>query len=228
MNLNMPSHWSRKLALYAFSLKSLLYRILNHVSHKIVILRCFDSTKRRLRRIKFGKTKDFSRFLLTITLAHKSNASQQSNFRIKSLGTLPRFSPDWLYTVETLSQDILQDHQMIKAKLYPSYFPPDLIDQNTTRELLLTREMSITLDNALELTKAERMHMRCKKCNFIISDLSYCVCLRCNDIYHKAQSCISDTIGRYKDSQNWICPNCKACEICYSKNNTRENDKMVH
>ena len=135
---------------------------------------------------------------------------------LKTLGPLPTLNPKYIDSLEISPQDF-RSTDILKLKLFPGYFPVDLIDQNADQEVLVVKEKIGTVEKLPQLTKQERMSQRCKKCNYIVGDHGYYQCHRCKDAYHDNQSCISEVVAPHIDSETWVCPNCKACELCFSK-----------
>ena len=181
-------------------------KVIHQGNQKSLILRCFDTPGKRLKQIKLGAAPHF----------------------LRMLGPLPSLNPDYLDSLEITSQDF-RSPDILRVKLFPDYFTTDLIDQNMNRDVLFQKEkLGTTPEKPQPLTKEDRMKKRCKKCNFIIGDHGYYVCLKCKDFYHNNENCISDMIGPNTDCQNWVCPNCKACEVCYSKKTLKGDNMVVH
>ena len=149
---------------------------------------------------------------------------------VKISSFLPPLEPAIIERLDnvTLLQSFNKDI-FVKKVLFPSIYPSNLIDSNFFSFGVPHQRIAIN-KNFLPEDPSITRNIRCKQCNYILGDLSYHKCHKCEEYSHdhcitaKKPNSLADplrplTKNDKKNSNKWVCNSCKSCSYCTSSTN---------
>ena len=165
---------------------------------------------------------DYSLFIV-------KNTDSKTFVKISSF--LPPLEPVLIERLDNVA--LLQQYNkelFVKKVLFPKIYPSNLIDANFDSFNVPHQRVTITKNFHLMEDPNITSKIRCKQCNYILGDLSYHKCHKCDDYFHdhcitaKKPNSLADplrpmTKNDKKTSNHWVCNPCKSCSYCTSSTN---------
>lgn len=146
---------------------------------------------------------------------------------VKVISWLPPIDPAAFEKFDNAS--IAQNYKkenFIKKILFPDIYPNTLIDPNY-RVLKLPQKKQHSSSHVMQTEEVvHTKSVRCKSCKYILGDLPFEKCGKCNEFYHehciaekKRDSSITKTSKKADKNKTWTCFSCKNCAYCLSHEN---------
>lgn len=117
-----------------------------------------------------------------------------------------------------------------KKVLFPTLYPKNLIDVNYNSLRVAHKRTNTHKQTMVVEDPTITRNIRCKQCKYILGDLPYHKCNKCDEYFH--DHCVEEKKpnpalelqknngkAEKRHSGNWLCKNCKNCSYCIGNSN---------